>query len=51
MGRGDDSQVDFTALEGADGAILVLLQQAEKFDLKIEREVADFVEESGAAIG
>ncbi len=51
VGGGDDAEVDLFPLEGADGAEFPLLNEAEEFDLHLERQVADFVEEGGAAIG
>ena len=48
--RGDDAHVDLDRLAAADGFKLLLLQHAEQFDLRLQRQVADFIEENGAAI-
>ena len=50
VGGGDDSHVDVSRLVGADGADFVVLDDAQKLDLGVERHVADFVEEDGAAV-
>ena len=36
---------------GADGADFVVLDDAQKLDLGMQRHVADFIEENGAAVG
>ena len=38
-------------MQSADGAELAFLDEAEQLDLHFEREIADFVEEGGAAVG
>src|SRR6202034_3399296 len=45
------SDVEFDALQGAQRAQFLLLNHAQQLDLKLERELSDFVQKGGAAIG
>ena len=51
MGGGDDAQIDLAPLQCAHRAELALLEQAQQLHLHFQRQVADFVEEGGAAVG
>ena len=51
VGGGDDAHVDLDGLASADRLDLALLQRAQQFDLRRERQLADFVEEQRAAVG
>ena len=48
---GDDADIDLDALQRTDRPELAFLQDAQEFDLKVERQVAHFIEESSAAAG
>ena len=50
VGGRDDSYVDMPRLVRADGADFLVLDDAEEFYLGMQRHVADFVEEYGAAV-
>jgi hypothetical protein len=50
VGRGDEPYVDRDRPPGAEPHHLSLLQDPEQLDLKGQREIADFVEEQGAAV-
>jgi hypothetical protein len=49
VARGDDPDVDGTALGAADALDLAAIDGAEELGLEVERELADLVEEQGAA--
>ena len=51
MGRGDEPHVDLHRLARADGEDLSRFEGAEELHLEIAGEVADLVEEEGAAVG
>jgi hypothetical protein len=51
MGGCDDSNVDLNGRGSADFGEFALLKDAEKLDLRVEREFTDFVEEEGSAVG
>ena len=51
VGRGDDADVDLARVARADRLDLARLQHAQQLDLRLERHLADLVEEQGAAIG
>ena len=48
--RGDDADVDANRCGPSDTLELALLQDAKQRDLRLHRQVADFVEEDGAAV-
>ena len=48
---GDDPDVDLARLGTADAAHLAVLERAEKLGLQIDRQLAELVEEQGAAVG
>ena len=48
---GDDPQVHFAPLQRSHGAEFVFLKQAQQLHLHFEREIANLVEEGGAAVG
>ena len=50
VGGSNDAHVNVARLVGANGADFVILDNAQKFDLSVQRHVADFVEEYGAAV-
>jgi hypothetical protein len=50
VGRGDHPHVDLDGLVAADALELALLEEAEQLDLGRRREIADLVEEQGAAV-
>ena len=50
VGRGDDPDVDRHRLVGADGNHLALLERGQQFGLEVERQIADLIEEQGAAV-
>jgi hypothetical protein len=49
--RRDDPDVDATVRVSADALELVVLQRAQQLGLERRRELADLVEEDGAAVG
>ena len=49
--RRDQAEVDLDALLRADGIDLAFLKRTQQLDLRIERELADLVEEERAAVG
>ena len=49
--RGDDAHVDAQAARAADALELALLQHAQQLRLRLERQLADLVEEQRAAVG
>src|SRR6202011_708185 len=51
VGGGDDAYVDLDRLAAADRVDLVLLQRAQQFDLRGERQLAYLVEEQRAPGG
>ena len=51
VGRGDDADVDLDRLHAAEPHELALLNDAQQLGLRLERDVADFVEEDRAAVG
>ena len=51
VGGGDQAEVDLHRPLGADGIDLALLQRAQQLDLRVERQLADLVEEQRAAVG
>ena len=51
VGGRDDADVDLDRLGAADALELALLQHAQQLDLHLQRQVADLVEEQGAAVG
>ena len=51
VGRGDHPHVDFRFLGRADRTHLAFLQHAKQLHLQAQRQLADFVEQDGAAVG
>src|SRR6185312_17223270 len=51
VGRADDARVEALIAIGADGLGLPVLDGAQQARLQVERELADLVDEQGAAIG
>ena len=51
VGRGDHPDVDRHRLVGADRDHLPLLERGQQLGLEVERQIADLVEEQGAAVG
>ncbi len=51
VGGGEEADVDFDGVVGAEAGDFAVLQDAEEFGLHGEGHVADFVEEEGAAVG
>jgi hypothetical protein len=51
IGGGEDAHVDRNRVARAEADDLSLLQDAEQLDLERSRQVADLVEEEGAAVG
>ncbi len=51
VGGGDDAEVRAAMGERTDRAKFLLLQDAQQLGLQVERQLADFVEEGGAAVG
>src|SRR6202030_1949798 len=51
VGRRDYSHVNVERLISADTLELLLLQHAQQFGLRLQRHIADFVEEESAAVG
>ena len=49
--RRDDANIDANRLRAADPLDVAILQHAQKADLGVERQLADFVEEQRAAVG
>src|SRR4029077_9151093 len=49
--RGDHAQVHLSRLRAADRLEFAFLQNAEQLYLQVKRQLADFVEEDGAAVG
>ena len=50
VGGGDDADVDGYGFWGADAADFALFEDAQEFWLQLEAELAQFVEEDGAAL-
>ena len=50
MGGGDDAHIGADRRAAADGGVLALLQHAQQPRLRLERHVADLVEEQRAAL-
>ena len=50
VGRGDDADVDVDRARTAEALDLPLLQHAQQLRLQLERQLADLVEEHGAAV-
>src|SRR5690606_35621472 len=51
VGGGDQAHVDAEGLDAADALELRLLDRAQQLDLDLLRDLADLVEEEGAAVG
>jgi hypothetical protein len=51
VGGGHDAHVDLACLGRPDAAHLALAQHAQQLGLQVERELAELVEEDGAAVG
>ncbi|MNQ75336.1 hypothetical protein D3C85_901260 [compost metagenome] len=51
VGRGDQAHVDLLRLHRADPADLAFLEDAQQARLGLQRQLADLVEEQGAAVG
>ena len=51
VGRGDDPDVDLDRLDAAEAHELALLDDAQQLGLRLERDVADLVEEDRALVG
>ena len=51
VGRGDDADVDLDRLHAAEAHELALLDHAQQLGLRLERDVADLVEEDAALVG
>ncbi|MEY4258681.1 MAG: hypothetical protein RJA56_1582 [Pseudomonadota bacterium] len=51
VGRGDDANINGDGLVGAQWLDLSLLQHPQEFDLHVQGQVANFVQENRAAIG
>ena len=51
VGGGDHAHVHAHGLRAADALELLLLQHAQQLHLRLERQVADLVEEDGAVVG
>ena len=51
VGGGDDPHVDLDRLHAAEPHELALLDHAQQLGLRLERDVADLVEEDGALVG
>ena len=51
VGGGDEAHVDVDGLDAADALELALLQRAQQLHLHLDRDLADLVEEEGAAVG
>ena len=51
VGRRDQAEVDLDRLLGADRIDLAFLQRAQQLHLRVERQLADLVEEQRAAVG
>ena len=51
VGRGDDAHVDLDRLHAAEPHELALLDHAQQLGLRLERDVADLVEEDAALVG
>ena len=51
IGRRDNSNVDVGDRRSADATHFTLLQHAQQLRLHLGRDITDFVEENGAAIG
>ena len=51
VGRGDDAHVDLDRLDPAEPHELALLDDAQQLGLRLERDVADLVEEDRALVG
>ncbi len=51
IGGGDDADVDLDGLGATDALHLALLEHAQEFRLQVELELAELVQEHGAAVG
>ena len=51
VGRGDDPDVDLDRLHAAEAHEIALLDHAQQLGLRLERDVADLVEEDAALVG
>jgi hypothetical protein len=51
IGRGDEAHVHRAGLAAADAHDLALLHDAQERDLRLGRDLADLVQEHGAAVG
>ena len=51
VGGGDDADIDAARAGGADAFEFAGFQDTQKFGLKLERDIGDFVEEERAAVG
>ena len=51
VGRGDDADVDLDRLHAAEPHEVALLDHAQQLGLRLERDVADLVEEDAALVG
>ena len=51
VGGGDDAHVGLARLDAAERHELLLLDHPQQLGLRVERDVADLVEEDGAAVG
>ena len=51
VGRGDDPDVDLDRLHAAEAREVALLDHAQQLRLRLERDVADLVEEDAALVG
>ena len=51
IGGGDHARIDANGLRAAHALELLLLQHAQQLHLRLERQLADFVEEDRAAVG
>ena len=51
VGRGDDADVDLDRLHAAEAHELALLHHAQQLGLRLDRDVADLVEEDAALVG
>ena len=50
LGRRDDADVDLDGAVAADAPDLALLEHAQELGLQVERQLAELVEEDGAAV-
>ena len=47
----DDADIGLDRLRAADGRVFALLQHAQQAGLRLQRHVADFIEEKSSALG